>query len=229
MNKSRLYIHIGTHKTGSTAIQHFLRQNDVLLRTKGFFCLQGLKEFKTLITSKEVNNKIITRCKKELESRVKQTKQKNTDQCFILSREGFSGNPLIGYKNAGIVAKRLSQITTNFDVYIIVYLRRQDGFVESMYTQQIHEGESYTFQSFLYSLPAFSFNWKHLLTCYSEYFGKENIIVRQYDKFFLPEPDSLLVDFCQILGIDIQNTAFHDESSKPNRGYSIDALEIAHL
>ena len=62
---------------------------------------------------------------------------------FVTSWEGFSGNPRLAYQNANAVASMLRESTKSLDVRIIVYLRRQDEFVESMYTQTIHEGGSF--------------------------------------------------------------------------------------
>jgi len=36
MNKKTIFFHIGTHKTGTTALQSFFVQNRTYLKTKGF-------------------------------------------------------------------------------------------------------------------------------------------------------------------------------------------------
>jgi len=130
MEKPRFYIHIGTHKTGSTAIQQLLNKNKYLLRENGYVYLRDLEEkFQTLKMSTKIDTDVITLFKKELANSCKRNKSNIPDHRFIISSEGFSGNPLIGYKNAGIVAEHLYQITDDFDVYVIVYLRRQDDFI----------------------------------------------------------------------------------------------------
>jgi hypothetical protein len=227
MGTSRLYLHIGTHKTGTTAIQHALSQNNALLQKEGFAYLPTPKEFKLLSTIKKLDNELISTCRTELKRRVKHLNRRYVNLRFLMSWEGFSGDPLSGYRNAGIVAEHLRQITENFDVYIIVYLRAQDDFVESLYTQYIHIGESYSFQQFVKTYPVSSFNWERLLRCYSERFGKEKIIVRIYDKAFLPEKDSLLRDFAHIVGI--RSSSLHTGVVTLNLGYSRDAIEIARL
>ena len=64
---------------------------------------------------------------------------------------------------------------------------------------------------------------------YSDCFGKDNIIVRRYDKEYFPEPESLLLDFCNIIGINGESVELPSHHRNLNRGYSRDALEIARL
>ncbi|MCP4361006.1 MAG: hypothetical protein GY796_23615 [Chloroflexi bacterium] len=230
MTRTRLYIHVGTHKTGSTAIQHALRQNQFALREENLVFLPLPGNVRSLMLLKELDYDIIELFKRELNRQVTYNQKKEGEGVrFLMSWEGFSGNPLSGYKNAGIVAEHLKKITDYMDVRIIVYLRRQDDFLESLYTQKIHEGESYTFQSFIETYSTSLFDWERFLHCYSEHFGKENVIARRYDKAFLPESDSLLKDFSQVVGIDNEQLLSHIDTLTPNRGYSRDALEIARL
>ncbi|MGB5714316.1 MAG: hypothetical protein WBM44_25820 [Waterburya sp.] len=228
--KAQLFIHIGTHKTGTTSIERVLRQYRNELRKEGLVYLPLPPEVNQFQPLKELDVEIIKSYKKNLNRQIKENQRReNRDIRFLMSYEGFSGNPLTGYNNAGIIAEHLKQITDNMDVCIIVYLRRQDNFLESMYTQEVHEGESYSFESFLENSSAFSFDWERFLSCYCDHFGRENIVVRRYDKAFLPESDSLLKDFFNILGIDIQKIVSQNNIPALNRGYSRDTLEIARL
>ena len=228
--KTRLFIHIGTHKTGSTAIQRALWSNQNALLQKGVVFLSLPREIKTLEICEELNLDIVHSFRKYLDRRVAKKRDKGSKAIrYVMSWEGFSGNALDGYLNAAIAAQHIKRATEGMDVRIVVYLRKQDEFIESMYAQRIKAGESYTFQSFLDSLPAFSFNWEQLLTSYSELFGKENMIVRRYDKAVLLEPNSLLLDFFQAIGIDMQDITFHEGFVNLNPGYTRDALEIARL
>lgn len=228
--KKSLYIHIGTHKTGSTAIQQFLRQNKRRLAQEGVFYLTLPYGIEKLMSANELDEELVDSVKKSLANKANSYSPKKAQEgCYLLSWEGFSGDALKGYANVAIVAEHLQRMTEQFDVKIIVYLRRQDDFLESIYTQKIHEGASYAFHSFVEMLPDTSFDWARLLAAYGDRFGKENLIVRRYDKAFLPKSDSLLKDFLQIVGVDFNKLDVEKKELIPNRGYSRDALEIAKL
>lgn len=226
MGATRLFIHIGTHKTGTTTIQYALRNNAEALRNENLIYLSIPASAHKLMNRIDVDDHIISQCRDELNQAIA-IQQKDGDFHYIWSWEGFSGSPNIGYENACIVAESLKKITIGFDVQIIVYLRRQDDFIQSLYTQKIMEGESYTFESFLHNYSSVSFNWERLLRCYAASFGKDKIIARRYDGALFDGPDSLLKDFANILG---SKSLFESTINiERNRGYSGDALEIARL
>lgn len=226
MIKKKLYIHIGTHKTGSTAIQKFLRENSQLLLKENIVYLPIPRISRGLMKITHLDSIIIDQSRKELFKSIK-SKQKNSNTKFIWSFEGFSGNPYTGYNNTSIVAESIKKITQGLDVNIIIYLRRQDDFLESLYTQMIHQGESISFNSFVKKYSDNDFNWEELLLNYSQVFNRENIIVKRYDKFFLPGEYDLINDFLCILNIKKVN--HFDKTSNINSGYSRDTLEIARL
>jgi hypothetical protein len=224
MRNIKLFIHIGTHKTGTTAIQSSLNESTSLLKMENIYYFPLSKNAIQLMTIKELNNKLIATCKKELFKFIKKIKNKNQIK-IIWSFEGFSGNPLLGYKNSKYIAESLRRITKEFETKIIVYIRRQDIFVESLYTQMIHQGESYDFKTFIDGITKDSFNWNNLLDNYSNYFGKENLIVCKYEKYYLVRNGSIVNHFKQIIGKSLKL----NKPSKINKGYSRDALEIARI
>ena len=62
---------------------------------------------------------------------------------------------------------------------------------------------------------------------YAAVFGRENVIVRAYDKSCLPDGESLIKDFSAIIG----TTALKGvpQGRETNQGYSRDAIEFARL
>lgn len=229
MTKPNLYIHIGTHKTGSSAIQTVLSNNQSALAHQGWInLLPNHQLFSQIMNLKGPPNPTLQQSLQNYFLSISSSSQQNNDTNYILSYEGFSGDLHKSYYNTEQVAQTLYESTQSFKVKIIIYLRRQDDFIESVYTQMIHEGASYSFQEFLTTLPDNAFDWLRFIKIFSNRFGDENIIVRTYDKTRLPVADSLLTDFFSCL--NIQYTSLPNRnSSTSNCGLSRDALEIARL
>ena len=224
---SKLCIHIGTHKTGSTALQVALRRQAAPLRREGIVLLARPQVARPLMRGKAKDADLVRRCRDHLRE-VAASSRAEDSVTFVMSWEGFSGDPEFGYKNVGIVAESLRDITRDFDTQITVYLRRQDDFLESMYTQMIHRGGSLSFQEHRRGFSDSSFfNWQDLLERYAEAFGQDRIRVRRYHKHNLPNHNSLQVDFAQFINSQVLETDNGEDTR--NVGYSRDALELARL
>ena len=222
VTKPRLFIHIGSHKTGSSAIQRTFRSKETGIEEEGLIRI----EYRSEITKKNWELSHGQEFSDYLRSHI-QTDGKH-DYRYLLSYEGFCGNAYQGYPNAATIASRLRASTQDFDVKIIVFLRRQDDFIESMYTQMIHEGGSRTFQDFITTTRPETMNWHCLLESYAEIFGRENMIVRRYHSEFYPKSDSLIVDFCSIVGVRPESLRSKRAMTR-NQGYSSEAVELARL
>jgi hypothetical protein len=221
---SNLYLHIGTHKTGSTAIQSSLKDHSSELEGEGILHVSYFSFLKELMQTECFDPTLAKRVREKLNHNLNYSLQHSADR-FILSFEGFSGRPLTGYANAEIIAEILHHAFDDIDVKVIIYLRRQDSFVESMYTQKIQEGESYSFDTFLEQTDVLKIDWYALVNAYGSKFGTENVFVRRYHRKFLPEAYSLIQDFGRV--IDSKTLAEHTTSRFSNVGYSRAALETA--
>lgn len=223
--RPNLLLHIGTHKTGTTAIQRALRNNRRKLIKLGLAAQPPIRH--------ELRDVLIQSSRDE--SACGHVTERFLEVCasklngIVISSEAFSGEPLSGYANASEMAERLRLCTRDFDVKIVVYLRRQDEFLESLYMQKIHEGHSFSFADFLKSIASVSFDWYALVESYAEVFGRENIIVRRYEKRFMPCRESILEDFFQIAGADPKQLNLIQEKAAPNAGYGPVAVEIARI
>ncbi len=228
MNK--LFIHIGTYKTGSTAIQEWLGINSDYLKKNDILYIPKSENFLRRTMDRGDANCNYVELKNVRQILLKAAKKKN-NKTIVISSEHLSGGPRFGYIDSLTIAKTMKDITDslNLQVFIIVYLRRQDNFFESLYTELIHSGEAYDFKFFLKEYGSNEFNWYNLLNNYARIFGKENMIVRSYDKLYLKDSESIYKDFGDIIGIppDIMNKFKTPE--KINIGYSRDALETARI
>src|SRR6056297_1032575 len=153
MGKRTLYLHIGTWKTGSTTLQFYLNHFKKELKKENIYYLSGSDKIVTddriIRKFKEINTDYIKESRQKFKQIVSRYDDSNAS--FVSSAEEFSGDPFTGYKNGHLVAEMLHRITEglDLDVQIIIYLRRQDDFFESLYTHSIYLGKSHSFNEFL--------------------------------------------------------------------------------
>lgn len=215
-----LTLHVGTHKTGSTSIQRALRQARWALRAEGW---QALKTPPALdagfMAATAVDAARVRRLRRQL-ARAAANPLALPAPRQLLSWEGCCGQPEQGYRNAAVLAEMLRQATGAFDgTRIVVYLRRQDDFVESMYTQKVHEGASGSFADFLHGFDAAgALDYEQLLDAFARRFGAHNLVVRRHGP-------GAVADFGQALGIAALQAARAQRHDNP--AMSRAALEIA--
>lgn len=82
------------------------------------------------------------------------------------------------------------------DSRVVVYLRRQDYWIDSLYGQSLKFGPGPGIETFL-TKSARRLNYRSLLKAWSASFGAENIIVRTYER---QARGDLWLDFCSAIG-----------------------------
>ncbi len=204
---------MGNLKTGSTAIQAYLYEfREQLLNEHNILVPESLAETYTVYSGepyyihknfKEINLADIAAFKKEI------AEHPNKD--IILSNEwynGFSHKELPFFKEA----------LPNYTIKVILYVRRIDSFLKSFYNEQRKRRvipdlifyESYVEKGIKY----FTENTLERIKTSVEALGKENVILRLYDRKRLKNED-IICDFFDILSIDIP--------SNPQKNKSINA------
>lgn len=217
------YIHIGTHKTGSTTIQHALRDTSLALPEEGWIFSGTTATAKSMMQAQRYDKGLARRFGAEFERLVQRARSARANR-VIISSEALSGSPDDGYLNSKAVFAMLRDATSRYYVKVIMLLRRQDSFVESMYTQKIHEGGTLEFERFLnqYDSPD-SLDYRRILDDLSSSFGEQALFVRSYHE---SARAGLLADFGEIIGSESLRCA---EETARNPSYSRHALEIARL
>ena len=217
-----IYIHIGTHKTGSSTIQSALRSTSKAHPEEGWRYARLTTATATeIMQTKLYDEKLVRRFKCELQRTMRRVK--STDK-VILSSEALSGLPIDGYRNSNAIFSMLRDATKGHNVKIVIFLRRQDSFVESMYTQKIHEGGDLDFESFVNQFNSHdALDYHRMLTDLRSYFGDQDVIVRSYHA---SSNRDLLTDFGDIIG---SKALRYCEQVDKNPSYSRQALEIARI
>jgi len=217
-----LYLHIGAHKTGTSAIQTFLALNRNYLKGKKI-CYPGNKDVHHDIV-KTFNNSAISgsNTKFIMDQYINQIKKSNC-KTVIFSSEGF-----IKLAYDDILA--LKNYLNNFETKIVYYVRRQDERLESGYNQIIREKDRrYTNKisiNFIHSKRSHRLDYYHLLSSWREIFGQENIIVRVYENEQLQ--DGIFQDFLNILGLELDDN-FLLPGNEVNKSFNWDIIEIIRL
>lgn len=218
---TEIYIHIGTHKTGTTTIQHALGSAVGGNCGRDWIYIKAPQTAKDFMRAEQYDKKLVQKFRAEVQSKMSNRESENP---VVLSSEALGGMPTNGYQNSNVVYSMLRDALAEYNAKIVIYLRRQDSFVESMYTQKIHEGDALEFESFLtqYDAPD-ALDYSRMLGDLIGFFGDQNLIVKSYHE---ASKKGLLIDFGEIFGSRLLQCTSNGDK---NPSYSRDALEIAKI
>lgn len=221
MSKPKVILHIGTHKTGSSALQSFFRRNFEILSSKGFTWINDSYLWGKIGAAPE--DEISSDYIEAIQKQIYETAE-STQNTLILSSEAFSGDVYRAYNNARFSAETLKKILDQCSVQVVLYLRRQDIFYESWYIQKIQEGQTYSFNDFCQILDFRNINWEPIVRHFTEAFGASQVTVRLYDKSFL-KAGNIINDFTDVVMGFPDLEGFH-EPHWSNRGMNLEALRV---
>lgn len=211
-----LYLHIGTPKTATTSIQYFCRENKEALQEIGY--CYPIFEYKYrhvdivrnahfLFAWQYDENK-----KRNImeEERIFREGMDQIETLFrkydniILSDEGVWRGSQSRKPDLWKVLKKESE-KIGFKIKVIVYLRRQDGFANSWWNQQIKAGlraySKMSWEEFIHrDPPAMHLDYYKGIKRIEEYIGKENIIVRRFGRKYFKN-GSIHEDFLDAVGL----------------------------
>ena len=217
----RVILHIGRHKTGTTAIQRFLRKNGPLLADydlcypdygiRGF----GHHEIGAPITraalsrSQDRAAEIIAGLRNGLDTVVQ-----GQSMPLVISSEAFQNcDPAV-----------VRALFNGFDVEVVVYLREQVKYLLSAYAQKVQATDySDTLEEFF--LSSSRSTYKDFLDDWERQFPGR-IRVKNYDRQELLS-GNVVVDFChEFLGMDSEIVAARCHETDANPSLTSDLLEF---
>lgn len=238
-----LYIHIGTSKTGTTTIQTYCGINREQLKSKGV--LFPIMPYHYDRITKNRNGHFLyaniyengVRNKEKEEQVLKQELDYIVD-CFkeydnvLLSEESIWWATATRRKSLWKYLQEHSQ-QNNYQVKIIVYLRRQDQFMMSRYNQILKTDTGGGTQRFYEYFKDMNgkykcvMNYRQRLDYMAKFFPKENIVVKRFDRSYFYNGD-LNADFLHILGVEIDDT-FAELPKDENLGISVQSGELKRV
>jgi hypothetical protein len=201
-----LILHIGTHKTGTSSIQSFLETNkNKVYRDSGHVYINNA-DFNNL---EEINGF------KQLSNYLLSAKKNH-----IVSCERFSGKLYNGYAAVYEILNCFSQLEDLYRIKIIVFYREQVSFLESAYSQFIHEGGHGEINLFLQHFELDSIKYTQHLSLIKQALPKADIIAKAY------HPINALTDFLAICNF---NLPIPPDDTNRNQSYDFDAINFASL
>jgi hypothetical protein len=199
---ARLFLHIGTHKTGSTALQQQLHQYRDALAGDGILYpetgLQGHAHHPLAWAAGAGERAADAQFLASAISDIAAQAQHTADTVVVSSEEfEFTPDPSV-----------LAALKQDFDVRVVVYLRKQDHCLEAAYNQHVRSYDlrfSGSIHQFALKYNFFRrYDYLNLLQPWAEVFGRENILVRPYGTP-LVDGDAW-ADFLSLMGVSQQLT-----------------------
>lgn len=210
----RLWLHIGLPKTGTTFLQTTLLKNRAALLEQGIlYPMAGLVSAGHMLFApgvlseqrKQLSDvsRLLDRARPELWDALAEEVREANPNSVILSTEYFTEAENL------IALKRLcDKVTAN--VAVIVYLRRQDDYVEAGWSQAVKAGMTAEPLNLRQYDPRC--DWQLFLDRWAAMFGRNALHVRVYGKAV--RSTGIVNDFASIVGFDA--STFDQQSSDRN-------------
>lgn len=205
-----VYLHIGLSKTGTTAVQNFLTGNDEVLKSHGI-CYPDL-DLRYRAASWRRNAHFLIKEDPTLSGGEygiafdKITELGKKYDKIFLSDEALWGH---GGKNPDFWPRVKADFDKRgFDLRIIVYLRRQDSFVQSLYCQKIKSASTaLSFADYMSELEAeYPLDFLTHMDALADVVGKENLIIRVYENGqYEGAEHNIFSDFLGIFGLSLSD------------------------
>jgi hypothetical protein len=225
----RAILHIGTEKTGSSAIQAYLAGHRDRLRASGFVysSLPDSKNHVALAAYAQDDTKVddlrmafgadnagrLAGFRTRIEQMLAAEVAANPNATFVFSGEHCHSR-LLQPDEVG----RLRDLLRRFfdDIRIVVYLRRQDQVAVSLYSTLVKAGGTRAAILDPAALDRRYYDYEALLDRWTEAFGRDRLIVGRFVESMSPQ-GSIIPDFCARTGIPLLDHAERrlNESLKP--------------
>lgn len=223
MKKRKLFLHIGAHKTGTTALQTFFKDNQRVLEENGLvYPNSGLLD---------IGHHALVQCLIDEEIFwIKLDKPKEELlQDFQEEINGINSDVLLSAENfLRVEPNRLGFLKDSFDVKVVIFLRRQDELINSHYNQVLKaKYETSEIGSFLDNRKLIeSLKFDKVLDEWADVFGTDNIIVKVYEKEQMT--NGLFNTFFESINRQLPEKAVFPEG-RINPSMGVSSLEMLRL
>ena len=221
----QLFLHIGMHKTGTSAIQAFLNRSSKELKSKGFLYPNSYRD-NNISSSMHVGHHrlawaTINRYASKYDETIsdepwkllnREIKEKQSEK-VVISSEFF-------WPADQIEIDKISEHLSDYDVKILLYLRNSLGLAVSLYKQDVKTGIcSSNFREYTKS-KLWVHDYDAIIRKWNNSFEKKNIQLKIYDKV----KSNLIEDFCNT--IKYKNNSIINEKIVQNKSPSNNLIKI---
>lgn len=215
MTDKRLFLHVGSFKTGSTAIQGFLKANAAALADAG---LHYVSAGRTNIAHNSMVQAFRQNQGAEICDQIAREIDQNPAQAHVVSSEMFFTSSIAKALGKNL-PKDLKARTT-----VVVYVRRQDKYLEAMYKQLVKNGRIAADAMQYHDARIDKLAYSRILGAYAKRFGVENMIVRPFERNIFVAGD-VVMDFLGQLGVTLPDGLSHVDQGT-NRTLSAPVSEM---
>ena len=200
--RTEFFIHIGLPKTGTTSIQFACYNNSVFFKNHNILYPKigllgpGQQKLVAFFMNEDEKRKSLLTHQHEYKtfdhylSKIKKELSEQEFKRVVISSERFSELS----REASL--KSISDQLIEFDVQIIVWIKRQDHLLESLLAQNLRVLNEQPIEKMLENSM---FNLKEKLELWEDIFGLKSMHVRHYKSDL---DNKLITDFLNIIGID---------------------------
>lgn len=229
-----IYLHIGANKTGSSALQSVFNKHRDKLVEQGLLypvsgCVgdahYGVSSLLGFYHGKPKPIDLMSKPLVELSDALRSEIERNNAESVVISSESF------------VLPKSVDTVRNFFagyDVKIVVYVRRHDKWWPSAYNQAVRMVVSPPWGRGFNSYLNYHNNlgpcpsrggYRLLLDRWSGVFGKENMIVRPYEK--QQNEPGIFADFCRAIGHEGDVNEYSGNNLRMND--SVDATTLSFI
>jgi len=201
MPTKSVYLHIGTHKTGSTSIQRFLARADEVLAEQGILYPEAGRpdtNWSTQYGQHELYWSIVGKRgigDEQVWDNLRREMEEHPDQRVVISAEGFEE----------CTSDEIGRIVNHLEshpIRIIVYLRPPLQFLRSAYAQRVKSGTcSGPFVRFVREMTS-RCNYLDLVSRWEQFDAITSVDIRLFDK--VKSSPGLEASFADAVGIDFE-------------------------
>jgi len=223
----KLILHVGLHKTATTSLQDFLRDN------MGKLLNQGTQYFPLKRMRSEITPLMISAGREEQVS-LKRIFKRFSKSKFLLSDENIVGSPsdiltgtLYPFSESRIL--RICKEFSDSEIRIFVTLRRPAAFLTSMYCEYLRQNPFMTFDAYVENFDTPAFSYAKIFDWIRELPNNSTAVFTPFEKELgggiKRITDDLLTAACGVdHGVDL--STFPD--SKSRSSFSHEEIELAN-
>lgn len=240
-----LYLHVGTPKTATSSIQKFLEKNREVLQKYGYFMPESLHAY-SAVNPRRNAHFLFGRIYDEEGNRDKKKEKLYLLEGMQQVRKAFQNydNVILTdeslwfcmsyYKKSLLRDLKKEADGQNYQIKVIVYLRRQDSFLLSRWNQGIKQNSMRAAKLSCDEYFAVSQTKEEKIYQYAQkldeiagVIGKENLIVRRFDPKDWVD-GSVIHDFMNAVGLDV-TSEFQELEESSNLRLDKNATEMKRI